>query len=434
VKSAFLALVLAITSVGVDAEVAVPTRAPTALDQIAEDYVHLTLEAGERQPGYVDAFYGPKAWAEAAKAKPRTVAQLAVDASVLSARLAGVDRTALQPIEQRRVAFLAAQLTAARTRLGMAAGAKPKFVDEAQGLFAVRPALKPLADYDAVLARIEAIVPGEGPLATRVDAFTARYKIPDDRIEPVMRAAIAECRARTLGHIALPANESFRLELVKDKPWSGYNWYEGDATSLIQINTDLPVPIGRAIDLGCHEGYPGHHALNMLLEKNLAKGRGWMEFTVYPLFSPQSLIAEGSANYGIDLAFPGTEAEAFEASTLYPIAGLDPAAAPAYDALRAATKALAGARMTIAQMYLDGEINRETAITLQQKYGLTSRAKAEQSIRFDETYRSYVINYGLGQDMVRNHVEAAGAGDARWVAMERVISEPTLPKDLVAPQ
>ena len=37
-----------------------------------------------------------------------------------------------------------------------------------------------------------------GPLAARVDAFTARYTIPPERIEPVMRAAIAECRARTL--------------------------------------------------------------------------------------------------------------------------------------------------------------------------------------------------------------------------------------------
>ena len=86
-------------------------------------------------------------------------------------------------------------------------------------------------------------------------------------------------------------------------------------------------------------------------------------------------------------------------------------------------------------MYLDGQIDRETAIGLAQKYGLVSRAKAEQSIRFDETYRSYVINYGLGQDMVRDHVEAAGADEAaRWAAMERVISEPTLPKDLTAPR
>ena len=27
-------------------------------------------------------------------------------------------------------------------------------------------------------------------------------------------------------------------------------------------------------------------------------------FEVYPLLSPQSLIAEGTANYGIDIAFP----------------------------------------------------------------------------------------------------------------------------------
>ncbi|WP_231639246.1 hypothetical protein [Sphingomonas profundi] len=413
------------------APAAAPPRAPTALDRIAEDYVHLTLEMGEREPGYVDAYYGPKAWAEAAKAHPRAVATLAADAAALGRRLGQVDRATLAPIDRRRAAFLAAQLTAARTRMAMAGGAKLPFVDEAEGLFAVRPALKPLSAFDPVLARIASIVPGDGPLAERVDAFNARYTIPPARIEPVMRAAIAECRARTLRHIALPPAETFRLELVKNKPWSGYNWYEGRATSLIQINTDLPIPIGRAIDLGCHEGYPGHHALNMLLERDLAVGRGWIEFTVYPLFSPQSLIAEGSANYGIDLAFPGDEAEAFEARTLYPLAGLDPRAAPAYDALRKAMKELAGARMTIAQMYLDGRIDREKAIALTRTYGLVSRAKAEQGIRFDDTYRSYVINYGLGQEMVRAHVEAAGAdAAARWRAMARVISEPTLPADL----
>ncbi|NIV17481.1 MAG: hypothetical protein GWN47_03535, partial [Woeseiaceae bacterium] len=59
---------------------------------------------------------------------------------------------------------------------------------------------------------------------------------------------------------------------------------------------DLPIFIDRAVDLGCHEGYPGHHTFNVLLEKNLVTDRGWTEFTLYPLFSPQSLIAEGSGN------------------------------------------------------------------------------------------------------------------------------------------
>ena len=30
-----------------------------SLDAVARDYVALTLEIGEREPGYVDAYYGP---------------------------------------------------------------------------------------------------------------------------------------------------------------------------------------------------------------------------------------------------------------------------------------------------------------------------------------------------------------------------------------
>src|SRR5688500_14834724 len=67
------------------------------------------------------------------------------------------------------------------------------------------------------------------------------------------------------------------------------------------LNVDLPVYIDRAVDLACHEGYPGHHVYNALLEQHLVRGRGWHEFSVYPLFSPHSLIAEGTANYGITM-------------------------------------------------------------------------------------------------------------------------------------
>src|SRR5690606_26041338 len=136
-------------------------------------------------------------------------------------------------------------------------------------------------------------------------------------------------------------------------------------------------------------------------------------------------------NYGIDLAFPGEEKTRFEAQVLYPLAGLDPATAQAYAALQEATEALAGARMTIAAEYLDGNIDRETAIAMAQKYQLISRERAEQSIRFTEGYRSYVINYGLGEEMARAHVEGAAPDQAgRWRALERVLSRPTLPRDL----
>src|SRR5437588_8060663 len=124
--------------------------------------------------------------------------------------------------------------------------------------------------------------------------------------------------------MTLPPGESFRVEYVTNKSWSGYNWYQGNFVSLIQVNTDLPIYIDRAIDLACHEGYPGHHVYNSLLEKNLVRDRGWVEFTVYPLFSPQSLIAEGTANFGREVAFlTKTARMKFEKEVLFPAAGID---------------------------------------------------------------------------------------------------------------
>ena len=417
-------------SLALTACVAGETRRDT-MNEIASDYVRMQLEIGEREEGYIDAYYGPPEWQAAAKSAPRSVDQLAQQAASLTARTRAVDVSRLEPMEQRRRAFLLAQLRAAETRLRMIRGEKLSFGDEAEGLFGVRPQLRELSSYDPILARIEQLVPGPGALADRVDAFQNRFNIPKERLQPVFDAAIAECRRRTLQHIPLPANEKFTMEFVTGKSWSGYNYYKGNATSLIQINTDLPIRISRAVDLGCHEGYPGHHAYNVLLEQKLARERGWVEFTVYPLYSPQSLIAEGSANYGIDLAFPEPERLAYETAAIYPLAGLPTTEAARYSALLEATRELGGARFTIAREYLEGRISRDQAVTLAQKYQLISKARAEQSVKFTDDYRSYVINYGLGQDMVRAHVEASGTSrQARWAAFRRLISEPTLPSDL----
>jgi hypothetical protein len=401
--------------------------APAASDpfvEIAPAYVKLVLALGEQEEGYVDAYYGPPEWQAEAHAAQRPLGNLRDDAYRLIKAVEAVDQRPLSDLQRKRRAFLLAHLRAVDFRILMLQGGKPTFRQEAAGLFGVHLRLKPLKAYDQILARIDRLVPGEGDLAERVDAFRDRYVIPHDRLDAVMRAGIAECKRRTEAHIALPADENFRLEFVTGKSWSGYNYYKGHGQSLIQVNTDLPIYISRAIDLGCHEGYPGHHVHNALLEDRLVRGQGFVEFEVYPLFSPLSLIAEGTANYGIDLAFPPQEKLKFEQEVLFPLAGLDPATAPAYEALGQATKDLGGARMTIAADYLDGKIDRETAIRLTQKYGLVSRARAEQSVRFAEQYRSYVINYGLGEEMARRHVRG------RWRVMEEVLSQPTLPADL----
>ncbi len=410
-----------------------PPPPPVDLDAVAPQYVRLILGIGEHEEGYVDAYYGPPQWQAEVKANKPTIAQLRAEADRLLTLVRSGGAPA-DPLLAKRRDFLEAHLRAARFRLDMIEGARPPFQDEAEALFAIRPPLAPMTRFDPVLARVEAVVPdGPEPLHARAEAFRRRYTIPKDRLNAVMRAAIAECRRRTLRNIRLPADEAFTLEFVTGKSWSGYNYYQGRNKSLIQINTDLPIFIDRAVDLGCHEGYPGHHTHNVLLESRLVEGRGWRELSVYPLFSPLSFIAEGTSNSGIELAFPGPERTAFEAEALFPLAGLDPATAPAYARFREALDELQEARFTIAADYLDKRITRAQAVELSQRYLLVSPERAEQLTRFTEQYRSYVINYGLGEDVARAHVERAGGADpaARWRAMERVLSEPTLPRNLL---
>ena len=212
----------------------------------------------------------------------------------------------------------------------MLKGERLTFDEESKALYDAVAPTHPEAHFQQILDTLEKRFPGEGPLVSRYDAFRRQFVIPSSRLDAVFKTAVEACRERTLAHVKLPADERFTVEYVTNKSWSGYNWYQGGFRSLIQVNTDLPIYIDRAIDLACHEGYPGHHVYNALLEKNLVRDRGWIEFSVYPLFSPQSLIAEGTANFGIEVAFPGKERVAFEERVLFPAAGLDGAKAAAY--------------------------------------------------------------------------------------------------------
>lgn len=410
-------------------------QAPPTLDALAHDYLAVQLAIGEKDPGYVDAYYGPAELAEAAMA-----ADAAMTLPMLQARVIALDATlAVLPVtdeaDRERVAYLRAMLASAKVRLRMLRGERIPFVEEAEGLFGVRPQLIDLATLDPVIARIDALVPGDGPLHQRVNAFRDRFIIPADRLPQVIDAALAECRARTAPHIPLPEGERFSLALVTDKPWSGFNYYQGGYHSVIEINTDLPTRIDRALDVGCHEAYPGHHVYSLLVERDRVNALGQVEHTLLPLYSPRAIISEGSAEYGLELAFPGRAQLEYERDVLAPLAGIPTEGLEDYYALREATEALGPAYYTIAAGYLDGRATAEETVDLLMRYQLASRERAQQQIRFMDTYRSYVINYGLGSDIVGAYVEAGGADMAtRWQRFIAVLADTTLPADLVAGQ
>lgn len=422
----FLAVAILSPAVALASPIAVAT-------EHSERYVKLVLALGTFDPDFVDAYYGPPEWQKELEQQRLSLDGIAEAAAKLRQEIEA-QSTSTDELERLRREYLRKQLGALEARVRLLKGEKLKFDEESRALYdAVAPNLDQ-AHFERILQRLEEKLPGEGSVADRHEKWRKQFVIPCDKLEAVFQLALAEARKRTAAQISLPAEERFTVEYVTGKPWGAYNWYKGDFRSVIQVNTDTPIYIDRAVDLAAHEGYPGHHVYNVLLEKNLVRDRGWVEFTVYPLFSPQSLIAEGTANFGRDVAFPPDDRMKFEKEVLWPAAGLDPTQANEYYAVQALTKELNYAVNEAARQYLNGEIDAAATAEFLRTYALLDRERAQQRVKFIDKYRSYVINYNLGEDMVKRYIEKRGGTPdqplKRWQEFEQLLASPRLPSSL----
>jgi len=404
------------------------------MNQIAESYVRLVLAVGQHDADYVDAYYGPPEWKAEAQASKPSLASISSQAAHLAEELTHLDTSQAEETIPLRHQSLLRQLQSLHARVQMLSGRKYSFDEEALALYDAAPPHYPESHFTKLVHEVDLLLPGKDPLIKRYETYKKRFIIPIEKLDTVFSAVIAECRSRTKKHIPLPAGESFAVEYVKNKSWSGYNWYKGNCYSVIQINTDLPISIDRAVDLAAHEGYPGHHVYNSILEDTMVRTRKWMEYSVYPLFSPQSLIAEGTANFGIEVAFSPKERIAFERDVLFPLAELDPNEVDAYYTVFDLVAKLSYAGNEAARQYLNGQISRTQAAEWLVSYALMPKERAEQRVRFFDQYRSYVINYNLGQDLVRRYIELRGGTPDnpvnRWKEFLSLLSSPRVPSSL----
>ncbi|MBP7370090.1 MAG: hypothetical protein KA902_01500 [Arenimonas sp.] len=408
------------------------------IDEIAIEYIQLSLAMTPHDSSFVDAYYGPAQFQENAQKTPLSLEDIKSKAKIMLAALNHQPAPEANSMQALRIAYLQKQTIAMLGRIDLLQGKKMSFDQESAVLYDTVAPHYDRQHFEAIIKQIDALLPGPGSTVERVNAFRSQFIIPRDKLMVVFETAIQACREQTLKHISLPEGENFKLEFVTGKVWSGYNWYKGKYQSLIQINVELPIYIERAIDIGCHEGYPGHHTYNVLLEKNLVNERKWLEYSVYPLFSPQSLIAEGSANYGVEMAFPAALKKSFQRDVLYPLAGINPALLDKYDALLQLTSQLSYAGNEAARNYLDGKMSREQAIQWLIDVELYPVEKAPQRISFYDANRSYVINYNVGKDLVKDYVEYSSRNastepaktDLRWQVFEQLLSTPLLPSNL----
>ncbi len=393
----------------------------TVADTPVPRYLEVGLRLGRHLDGLVDAYFGPPELAARVEAEPlRPLPALVADLRALVADLDGGDGDLAAP--RRR--WLRAQAAGLHTAARQLAGEEVAFVDEVESCYGVRPAF---VDHD-VLAdahrRLDATLPGSGPLAERYDAWRTTHLMSSEQLTAAVHTLAEAFRARTQAAFGLPEGEHVEFELVSDQPWSGFNYYEGGLQSRVAINTDLPVSSTAIGHLIAHEAYPGHHTEHCRKEVGLVRRRDQLEESIFLVGTPQCLLAEGLADLALE-ALLGPASEPLLAELLHPL-GIR------YDtevvaAVAAAGEALSAVRGNAALLLHDRKRPEEEAVAELERWGLLSHDRALKSVAFltHPTWRAYIFCYVAGLPLCRDFV----AGDpARF---ERLLTEQFVPADLL---
>ena len=228
---------------------------------LAERYVRLGLQVGRHVEGIVDAYFGPAEWAaEVDAAPPVEPRTLVAEAGAL-----------LGEVED---GWLRDQLAGLRVYAGVLAGESASYPDEVEGCYGVRPTFTDESVFEAAHEELEELLPGDGPLAERYEAWRTSTRVPAEQVERTVAAAIEEARRWTRPLVDLPEGEGIFLELVSDEPWLAFNDYRGDLRSRIEVNVDLPLAAIELLHLAIHETYAGHHTERCVKEHVLVRGRG----------------------------------------------------------------------------------------------------------------------------------------------------------------
>ena len=397
-----------------------------SLDDAALRYVRLAVALGERDPDSLDFYAGPADLVADQRRNPLPLPEIKREAETLSARV--LREAPADPAGAARARDLVADLTAMVARVNLLTGTRLPYDKERVVFFGITSG--PLDEHrlSDIRSQIADIVGRDGRLVDRYSAFAVRFTIDADRLPAVMNAAIDECRRRTVAHLALPAGERVTLEFVRDKPWSAFSRYFGDARSAIQINTDFRFTVDQALQVACHEGYPGHHTRNALMAPTSTPvardvspaGHYWPERSVQLMFSPEALVSEASAMLAADVAFSPAERVGVERDRLFPLAGLDPSGAEQHIAIERLVGDLQVVQDSVARRDIDGELEFSRAVAALEEQALVPHAEA--LMKYVNEYRSYVTTYTTGRTIFAAQLAAcAGAhptADERWRCFE----------------
>ena len=386
-----------------------------------EEFVRLALAVNEHLPGYVDSYFGPAEWQQEAKqAGKLPLPELTQRVDQLAMNVSQANEW-----DAQRRDFLAHQISAMQMSLRLLGGETVSLAEEVQGLYDVQPTWKDESIFVEAQKRLEEVLPPGESLKERLESWKKSLEIPMEKVKELLPFVINKLRELTNKKFGLPEGESFFVEFVSNQPWSAYNWYLGEFKSRIDLNTDLPMRIGRLAGLIAHEAYPGHHTELALKEAKLVRQRDYREHVLTLINSPSCVISEGIATSALETVLTDEELEHWYRDEILPRAGMAPMDPKKIIEVGQAGDKLSGLWGNAAFMYHDQKKSTDEIISYLQKYEMSTREEANKAIQFisNPLYRSYIFTYHIGYDLLEELFSIAD----RDKYFARLLGEPVTP-------
>ncbi len=331
--------------------------------------------------------------------------------------------------DQQRADFIDAHLRALACAARKFAGHQVGFVEEVHNYFDVRIGKKDTAAYRDAHTRLDGLLGGTGALADRMAAHRLAEEIPPERLAECIAAFSSALRDWVRTEYPLPERETVDYEVVTDKPWSGFNYYEGDYRSTVAVNADVKQLMSQLPRLVAHESYPGHHTEHCRKEAGLVRRKGQAEQTIFLVNTPQCLMAEGLA----DLALYAAVGSGWGrwAADIYADLGLRFDGERA-EAISEATAALGAVRQDAALMLHDERRDVDEVAAYLRRWLCVPDERARQMLRFllSPLWRAYTSTYVEGYRLLRAWLDDRPEEVTLGERFGRLLDEPLIPSAL----
>jgi hypothetical protein len=415
------------------------------LEGLARAYLRLALRLDRVLPGVLDAHLGDPSDAPAASEAARVADEpapdpdaLAREADRLRAELSGRADGA-DGADASRTAFLAAQLRACRVLAERAGGRDVGFVDEVERSFGVAVTVGDEDRYREAHRTLSGLLGGSGDLPSRLAAFRDGDRLAPEHLPVALPAAVRALRERTAATLGLPAGEDVTLEVVDAAPWSGFSRWIGPLRSAVTVNGGIGHRMTHLPLLVAHEAYPGHHTEHCRLAADPARLRARPERRVFLARTPQSLIAEGAAELGLEAVVgPGWgrwNAEVMAAAGV----PADPDQGALGEAVETVMARLAPVRQDAALMLHDRHRPADEVVAHLRRWLLVDEPRARRMLEFlaHPRWRTHTTTYVEGARLLRPWLlgpdTADEGGSSRGVVTARLaqlLDDPPTPAAL----